>query len=60
MRESPILSKDRESSIRLYKKMKPEERLIAFFHHSRLMNQIYQAGMRYRAGRSSPSKRKPC
>ncbi|MBI3615347.1 MAG: hypothetical protein HY211_02405 [Candidatus Omnitrophica bacterium] len=48
MKESEILKKDREESILLSKRMKPEERIVAYFHHSQLMNRIYQAGVDYR------------
>lgn len=36
--------------LRLYQRMKPEERLVAFFHHAQLTQQMCQAGVRYRAG----------
>lgn len=44
-----------EEAVRLSKRLTPEERLVAFFNHSRLISQIYQAGVRYR----SRSRRKP-
>ena len=48
MSTSEILQKDHEDLIRLCQRMKPEERLIAFFHHSQLTHQMYQAGVDYR------------
>jgi len=48
MKESKILRKDREEVILLAKRMKPEERLVAYFHHSWLMSRVYQAGVDYR------------
>jgi hypothetical protein len=48
VRKSKILQKDRDDMIALCKRMKPEERLLAFYHHSRLISQIYEAGVRYR------------
>jgi hypothetical protein len=57
MQESEILRGDREDASLLSKRMKPEERLVAHFHHSQLMNRIYQAGVDYRSG-SLPSSKK--
>lgn len=48
---------DREDVIRLSKRMKPEERLLAYFYHSQFIGRLYQAGVRYRSG-SMPSSRK--
>ena len=48
MRKSEILQKDHEDLLLLYKRMKPEERLMAYFHHSQLIAQVYQAGIKYR------------
>ena len=45
---SDILKKDRAALIRLSKAMKPEERLVAFLNHSRLIHQIHQAGKAFR------------
>lgn len=58
MGKSEVLHKDHEEMIALYKRMKPEEKLTAFFHHSQLMNQLYQAGTSYRAGSLPPSNKK--
>ena len=41
---SGALRKDHSALVELYKAMKPEERLIAFFNHSRLIHEVYQAG----------------
>ena len=46
--KSALRQKDHEDLIRIHKKMTPEERLIAFYNHSRLMAQIYQAGIQSR------------
>ena len=46
--KSEILEKDHEDLIALYKRMSPEERLVAFFNHSRLIGEVYQAGLTYR------------
>ena len=48
MSKSEVLQKVHEEMIALYKRMKPEERLVAYFHHSQLISQIYQAGVIYR------------
>jgi len=37
--------------------MRPEERLVAYFHHSQLMSHLYQAGVNYRAGDWPSSKK---
>lgn len=58
MKESEILKKDREDMSKLCKRMKPEERLMAYLNHSQLIQQIYQAGVRYRSGLLSSSKKK--
>ena len=58
MKKSDILQKDRDSLVLLSKRMTPEERLVAFFHHSRLVHQLYQAGVRYRLAVPPPSKRR--
>jgi len=50
--KSKILQDDNKDMIRLYKRMKPEERLMAFFNHSRLVNEIYQAGVKARLNSS--------
>jgi|GEM_PF-2056530 len=41
---SDILKKDHEALIRLHKAMTPEQRLVAFLNHSRLIHQLYRAG----------------
>ena len=55
MNPSEILQKDHEDLIVLYQRMTPEERLLAFFHHSQLTYQMYRAGVRYRLGSLPPS-----
>ena len=56
MSASAIVQQDHEDLIRLYQRMKPEERLAAFFYHSQLIQQMYQAGMRHRSGSAPSSK----
>ena len=60
--KSKILAEDHQDLIKLSQAMTPEERLLAFYNHSRLVHQLYQAGeaMRSRSSRvkidqSSPS-----
>jgi hypothetical protein len=50
MTTSEILRHDHEDMIELYKRMKPEERLVAFFYHAQLTHQMYWAGVTHRAG----------
>ena len=49
MSTSEILQKDHEDLIALHQRMKPEERLAAFFYHSQLVHQMHQAGVSYRS-----------
>ena len=58
MRRSAVMRRDREEMIRRARRMTPEERLEAFLHHSELLAQMYQAGVRYRAERPSLRTRK--
>ncbi len=55
--KSKILQKDHEDMIKLHRKMKPEERLMAYFHHSQLVQQFYQAGLTSRKSPSSSPKK---
>ena len=50
MKHSAILQKDHEGVLLLPKRMTPEERLRAYFYHSRLLYQLYQAGVKHRSG----------
>ena len=59
MKKSEVLQKDREDMMLLYKRMKPEEKLVAYWQHSQLIYQMYQAGLDYRAGRVPPSGQQP-
>jgi hypothetical protein len=43
------LQKRHEDALSLSHRMKPEERLVAFFYHSQLIHQMYRAGVRYRS-----------
>lgn len=45
---STVLQRDHEEMRALSKRMTPEERLVAYYHHSRLIHLMYQAGVRYR------------
>lgn len=38
--KSPILQQDHDDLIKLNQSLSPEERLVAFFHHSRLLSQL--------------------
>lgn len=58
MGPSRMLEKEHEEMIALCQRLTPEERLMAFFHHSQLVHQMYRAGVRYRAG-TLPSSKKP-
>jgi hypothetical protein len=57
MKESAVMQQDREDMIRRARRMTPQERLGAFFRHSRLITELYLAGVRYRAGRGSRSRK---
>lgn len=57
MNKSKLLQQDRDNLVARAKRMTPEERLTAFFHHSQLIYQLYQAGVKYRAAARPPSKR---
>ena len=46
--ESKVLQQDHQDLVTLCKGMTPEERLVAFFNHSRLVNEVYQAGVSHR------------
>jgi len=59
MKKSEVLHKDHDEMIALYKRMKPEERLVAFFNHSQLIHRLYQAGVGYRLRTLPPSNEKP-
>ncbi len=43
---SNVLKKNREAMIKMYQKMTPEQRLVAFLNHSRLVHKLYQAGQK--------------
>lgn len=58
MKKSKILQQDRDSLVALAKRMTPEERLVAYANHAQLINQMYQAGVKHRAGRVPSPKRK--
>lgn len=48
MMKSKISEIQYNHNIKICKAMKPEERLIAFVNHSRLVMQMYQAGVDFR------------
>ncbi len=56
MKKSEMLQKDRDNLVLLAQRMTPEERLMAFFHHSKLVYQLYQAGLSHRSAVRPPSK----
>ncbi len=58
MSASAILQQKREALIQQLRRMTPDERLTAYAHHSQLMHQMYQAGVKHRAGRAPSPKRK--
>ena len=47
--KSKILQKQSEEVVKLCKKMKPQDRLVAYFHHSHLVNKMFQAGAKFRS-----------
>ncbi len=49
MSQADMLQKDREELIALSKRLTPEERLAAHYEHSRLLAQMYQAGVKHRS-----------
>ena len=55
--KSNLLNKDRKSLVKIHKAMGPRKRLMAFYHHSRLMGELAYAGRNTRfslkASRSS-------
>ena len=59
MRKSEIVQRDHEDLLLRSQRMRPEERLAAYFYHSQLMAQLYQAGLNYRSGRVLPSRQQP-
>lgn len=52
--KSKVLQQDHEDIIALHRAMKPEERLIAFFNHSKLIQQLHQSGINYRKKHPHP------
>ncbi len=46
--KSKLLQKDHDEMIAISKRMTPGERLMAHYHHSRLIAEIYQAGATHR------------
>jgi hypothetical protein len=55
MRRSTLMQRDRAELIRRARRMRPEERLVAFLHHCELLAQMAQAGVRDRAREASPA-----
>ena len=55
MQESAIRKQGHKAIVALHKRMKPEERLVAYFNQSRLIYQLYLAGVKYRSEQSSKS-----
>jgi len=50
-----MLTKNRKALITAYKSMGPENRLMAFLNHSRLIHQLYQAGKTFRSSLPMPT-----
>ena len=46
--KSRVLTKGQQDLIKLSKAMTPQQRLVAFLNHSRLVYRLYQAGKRHR------------
>ena len=55
---SNVLKEDHAALLKLCKAMKPEQRLVAFLNHSRLIHRLYQAGKASRSQSSTPKARK--
>jgi len=55
MSTSELMRQDHEAMLACSRRMTPEERLVAFFHHSQLVYQLYRAGAAYRARHPSAS-----
>lgn len=49
--KSALLQKDREELLALSRRLTPEERLVAFYEHSRLVAQMALAGVKHRAAK---------
>ena len=47
--ESKLAKIKQDNIVEICRRMKPEERLVAFLNHSKLVSQIYQAGVDFRA-----------
>ena len=58
MSESELMRREHEEMTARHRRMTPEERLVAFFHHSQLVYQLYRAGVTYRARHPSASPRR--
>lgn len=58
MKSSKISEIQNDLNIKICKAMKPEERLVAFVNHSRLVMQMYQAGVNFRVGLKNALKQK--
>jgi hypothetical protein len=52
---SELMRQAHEEMIALHRRMKPEERLVAYFYHSQLVYQLYRAGATYRMRSPSSS-----
>ena len=56
--KSKIIQQDHDDLVRLSKSMTPQERLVAFFNHLRLMAEVHQKGLDSRKHPSLKSSRK--
>ena len=57
--KSRVLTKDQQDLIKLSKAMTPQERLIAFLNHSRLVHKFYRAGEQRRFNKPQCSRSNP-
>ena len=55
--KSKIIQQDHDHLVELNKQMKPEERLLAFYEHSKLMSEMFEEGIKFRSQNSIPSKK---
>jgi hypothetical protein len=55
--KSRLAEQARQERLEQERRMTPEQRLLAFMHHSQLMTQLYLAGRAAARVRSSPEKK---
>jgi hypothetical protein len=59
-KRSKIMESKRRALLEAERKMTPEQRLTAYVEHSRLMMEIYRAGVKDRAAVKSPARPSIC